>query len=339
MRNRTVAWMTLLVVIGTLVAVGQGSAIVVDQTGRAVTVPQPVQRIACAYGSGTYILYSLGVGDRVVAGWYTGIRGVDQAWDAMRTLEPRLADVLFFGDPNAEELVSRGAQLVLADASRHAAFAQTMSDLGVPTLLYAVETPEALVEAITLTGTALGGNAFLRALQLVLDYSRVLQTAVTDASTVELAERPRVLFVGSSPLRVASGDMYQTHLIEAAGGVSVSAQLNGGWNAVDLEQVLLWNPDVIVLPSYCTTTAGELLTDKDWQTVRAVSEGRVVQMPRVIAPIDTPVPESMLGIAWLSALLHPTRSSFDLVEEATSFYSGYYGYTLSAEELAVLSRP
>jgi iron complex transport system substrate-binding protein len=60
-------------------------------------------------------------------------------------------------------------------------------------------------------------------------------------------------------------------------------------------------------------------------------------MPRVVAPMDTPVPESVLGIVWLAGVLYPERTTLDMATEATAFYSTYYAYALSAEELAHLA--
>ena len=309
----------------------------VDQTGRSVVVSQPVERVASVYGSGTYFLYALGVGDRLVAAWYTGVKGLSQAWDAMFRLEPRLADILCFGDPNVEELAARKPDLILADGARHAAFSETMSALGIPTIQYLVETPDALVQAMTITGEALGGDAKARAVQFRDDFARILDAAARDVAAVPDDERPRVLFVGTSPLQVAGGAMYQTLLVEAAGGRSVAAHLVGSWNTVTLEQVLVWNPEVIVIAPYGSVTPSTFLDSPDWQSVRAVAQGRVYRMPRVVAPMDTPVPESVLGIVWLAGVLYPERTTLDMATEATAFYSTYYGYALSAEELAHLA--
>jgi ABC-type Fe3+-hydroxamate transport system substrate-binding protein len=337
-KTRFSGWVAVLLV-ATLASLAQAENEIglVDQTGRSVVVSQPVERIASVYGSGTYFLYTLGVGDRLVAAWYTGVKGLSQAWDAMFRLEPRLADILCFGDPNVEELAAREPDLILADGARHAAFSETMTNLGIPTIQYLVETPDTLVQAMTITGEALGGDAKARAVQFGDDFARILDTAARDVAAVPDDERPRVLFVGTSPLQVAGGDMYQTLLVEAAGGRSVAAHLVGSWNTVNLEQVLVWNPDVIVIAPYGSVTPSTFLDSPDWQSVRAVAQGRVYRMPRVVAPMDTPVPESVLGIVWLAGVLYPERTTLDMATEATAFYSTYYGYALSAEELAHLA--
>ncbi|MEW5827003.1 MAG: ABC transporter substrate-binding protein [Candidatus Bipolaricaulota bacterium] len=310
---------------------------VVDPLGRVVEVGQPVLRVASTYEPGTYYLYALGVSDRLVAGWYTASSGSDSDNETMRRLESRLPEILGSGDPDAGELAARGAQLVLADGSRDAELAADLDELGVPTLLYSVTTPEALVQAMTLTGCAFGGPTYLRAMQWVLDYRRVLDTAAADAAELGHADRPRVLFLGATSFVAAGEDAYPTRLVEAAGGVSVSSNLSGAWIPVTLDQVLALDPDVIVLSSTCASTVDDLLASHEWRVARAVAAGRVHKMPRRVAPLDAPVPESMLGIAWLASVLVPSRTTFDLASEAKSFYEGYYGIALSADDLAAFT--
>jgi iron complex transport system substrate-binding protein len=326
----------VLVVVAVLAALA-GSALaesvtIVDTAGRTVSVPQPVERIVSTYGIGTYYVYALGAGDRLVAAWYVGVKSASQAPASFRALEPRLDELLRAGDPNVEDVVALGTDFVMADGARHASFAEKMQGLGVPALLLAAETAQGVVDTIFTLGAALGDEAQARAASLAADFYRVYGVAAVAASGVPSESRPRVLFLGSSSLQVASGAMYQTQLIEAAGGVSVSADLSGSWNTVSLEQILVWNPDVIVIPPYGSVTVADILGSEDWQSVSAVRAGRVLKMPRVFGTMDTPLPESLLGVVWLSSVFYPERAIFDARAEAADFYQTYYGYTLSSAE-------
>ena len=306
---------------------------IVDQAGSTVTIPQPVERVVSVYGAGTFYVYALGAADRLVMAWYIGVKGIASASEAMFRLEPRLKGLLAFGDPNVEEIVARNAQLVLVDGSRHGAFAEQLAELGVPVIQYLVETPDALKAAVLLTGQALGPEALGRANVLLNDYDRLFSTVTSKLESLAPGERVRVLFLGTDPLKVASGDMYQTRLIEAAGGISVSEELTGYWNEVNLEQILLWNPDVILIPPYGPVQPTDVLENPDWAATRAVQDGRVHRMPRVVAPMDTPVPESLLGVAWMASVFYPNLVRLDLEIEVYRFYATYYGYDLTEAEL------
>ncbi len=311
----------------------QATVSVIDQSGQTVTIPQPVESIACVYGIGTYIVYALGGGDRLVIGYYIGLKSPSAATETMLRWEPRLPEILSSGDPNVEELVASGAQVVLADASQHAAVAAQLRDLGIPVVLYQAETPEAMKEAVTLTGSFLGPEAARQADAFLADYDRVVDTASADTAFLTDEDRSRVLFLGTTPTKAASGDMYQTFLIETAGGISVTQDLIGSWNEVNLEQILTWNPDVIVIAPYGPVQPADILDNPDWQSLDAVQSGRVYRMPRLIAPMDTPVPESILGIVWLETRLYPDLCTLDLSDEVTHFYADYYRFDLTDQEL------
>jgi len=320
-----------------IAALADDAVELVDQTGAVLRVEQPVERLVSVYGAGTFYVYTLGAADRLVMAWYIGVKGIESAWDAMFRLEPRLRDLLAFGDPNVEEIVAREAQLVMVDGSRHSAFADQMADLGVPVIRYLVESPEELKEALLLTGRALGSDALARAERFVADYDRVMGAVASALEQVPRDDRVRVLFLGTAPLLVASGEMYQTHLIEAAGGVSVSRELLGYWREVNLEQVLVWDPDVILIPPYGALWPEEILANADWAPLRAVQAGRVHRMPRVIAPMDAPVPESLLAVAWMAQVFYPNLPDLNLAAEVDRFYTSYYGYDLTEAERAALA--
>ncbi|MCK5587004.1 ABC transporter substrate-binding protein [Candidatus Bipolaricaulota bacterium] len=329
----------VIVTLCTFAGVAQSDITVLDQTGQTMTVPQPVEKLASVYGIGTFYVYALGAADRLVTAYYVGVKGISSASEAMFRWEPRLADILSFGDPNVEELAASGAQVILADGARHAAFAEQMAYVGIPVVQYLVETPEELKEAMVLTGNFLGADAQARANVFIADYDRVFDTVARDLADLRDEERIRVLFLGTSLTTVASGDMFQSHLIAAAGGRSVASDLLGYWSEVNLEQILLWNPEVIVIPPYGPVQPADIIENPDWAAIDAVKAGRVHRMPRVIGPMDTPVPESLLGIVWMAKLFYPELVSLDLEEEVTRFYSFYYDFVLTDEEVEYLISP
>jgi len=336
---RVVAIAMLLVMAISAFALAAGSKVqVVDQTGVTVGIPQPVTRIVSAYGISTYYVYALGAGDRIVNAWYVQIKGLSKAPDALWKMEQKLDEKLSFGTPNLEDIVSRSPDLVLTNPTKHGNLSDRLIDLGIPAIQYVAESPEAMKEAMLLTGQALGQETANRAQDFAIYYDRMMAEISEATKAITDSERTRVYFCGSSPLRAASGDMYQSMMVDAAGGVSVTAGLHGYWNDVNIEQILVWNPDVIIITSYGGLTPQQILNDPDWQTIRAVKNGRVYKMPALAAAWDTPVPDSLLGIMWLARTLYPTKVNIDFAGECRAFYSKFYGYTLSDEEVAKLTR-
>lgn len=332
-------WILLpLIALCALPGMAQPETTIIDQSGRSMSISLPVESIVSVHGIGTYYVYALGAGSRLTLAYYVGVKTLSKAPAAMLRWEPRLPELLSFGDPNIEELVASGGQLVLADGSQHEAVAEQLRELGIPVVLYQAETPDELKEAVTLTASFLGIEAQDQAAAFIADYDRMVDAVSSDLQSLDPDHRARVLFIGTSLTKVISKEMYQTHLIEAAGGVSVTSELFGSWNEVNLEQILLWDPEIIIIPPYGSIQPADILENPDWQSLAAVQTGRVHRMPRVIAPIDTPVPESLLGIAWMARTFYPEIVSLDLAEEVTQFYANYYQFSLTAEELALMIR-
>ncbi|MEW5825761.1 MAG: ABC transporter substrate-binding protein, partial [Candidatus Bipolaricaulota bacterium] len=317
---RRMAWVVVVLLVATPWTASTQSVSVTDTLGRTVSVGQPVEHIASAYGIGTYYVYALGAGDRLVAAWYVGMKSLAQATAASHAIEPRLGDLLCSGDPSVEDLLARGADLVLVDAAQYTSIADQLEDLGVPALLLAPETAQGVLDTAHLLASVLGEEARSRADALAADFYEVYGRATVAVTGDPAESRPRVLFLGASLSSAAGGAMYQTQLVEAAGGISVSADLPGAWNTVNLEQILMWDPDVVVIAPYGVVTAAEVLSSADWQSVSAVRAGRVHKMPRIFGPMDTPLPESLLGVEWLAAVFHPERNLFDVRSDALAFY-------------------
>ena len=125
-------------------------------------------------------------------------------------------------------------------------------------------------------------------------------------------------------------------MVELAGGISVTAELPGHWQNVNIEQILIWNPDVIVIVPYGQVQAADLLSDPIWAEVEAVKTGRVYKMPQLLFAWDTPIPESVLGILWMAGLFHPGKIELDFAELARAFYREFYRCELKEEELSAL---
>ena len=302
----------------------QGKLVVTDQAGNHVEIETPVKRVVSLYGVATMYFYALGVQDRLVLGTYAGLRPGSPSWEALGTIDPDLPHKYSRQKLSLEEVLAHHPDLVLAGPTLHRQDAELLAKFGVPVVLLHAEGVKEVEEATALLGEVFGVQE--RAARLIA-YFRDNVQRVRELLGDPQREAPRVLFVGTHPLRVASGQMYQTELISLAGGRSVSEDLQYRWPNVDIEKVLLWDPEVIFIAPYGKVTPEDLLNDPLWHGISAVRSRRVHKMPRVFAPWDIPTPESFLGLLWMAAKLHPDIG-IDVVAEAKAFYREFYGYEL-----------
>ena len=131
-------------------------------------------------------------------------------------------------------------------------------------------------------------------------------------------------------LRTAGAGMYQNEMLALAGGQNVAAELKENyWADISYEQLLTWDPEVIVLASDASYTVEDVLADPALAEVDAVKNGRVYHMPGGVEAWDSPVPTSLFGSMWLASKLHPEQFAPSRYENiATEFYKTFYGLKL-----------
>ena len=156
--------------------------------------------------------------------------------------------------------------------------------------------------------------------------TQFLETTLADV------QRPDVYLAGNSSFLTTAGDaMYQSDMIRLAGGKNVAGEIpDTYWAQIDYEQLLLWDPAYIILPSSASYTVADVMADPNLAQCRAVVSGRVYQIPGDAEAWDSPVPGSILGALWLAQLLHPERmdeaACADIMDE---YYETFYHFTYS----------
>jgi iron complex transport system substrate-binding protein len=311
------------------------SVTITDQAGNTVEIPQPVRKIITPHSIATYTVYGVGGADRLVAGAFLGARD-EPGISRMTLIDPRFPDIasrtMTQKEINVEEVAQLAPDVILT--SKRSQWLDAVAELNIPVVLFEGETPDKLKEAVLIIGQILGPNTAAHADAWIAYYDSILAKIAEETASID--PQPSILIVGSDPLRVASGEMYQSFMASSAGGKSVSADLAGYWNDSNLEQILVWNPDIIVAVPYSEGSADTIKTSAEWQVVNAVKNGLVYEMPSYVAPWDTPVPESVLGVIWLAKTLYPDQVDLDCATETSYFYRTFYKYELPEAELTAL---
>ena len=95
-------------------------------------------------------------------------------------------------------------------------------------------------------------------------------------------------------------------------GRNVAGETQGGLANVSIEQVLVWNPDVIV--TIDQEFAATVRNDPSWAAVKAVRDNRVHLSPKMpFGWVDFPPSVNrLIGLWWLAKILYPERFPEDL---------------------------
>ncbi len=313
---------------------------VVDQVGREVELPPSVERVVSLHSGASWMVYVLGAADRLVGAYYASLPTEPLAQGALAELDPGYQTKELPVKPTVEALVALRPDVVIASSVVHGeGLAALLAEVGIPTVLYYPETLDGIAEALLLTGRVLGREE--RALDLVGRFWDLVATV--SSATAGQAPRPRVYFAAYTMSNVYAGDVIQNVILELAGGLPLGVALAPRpglfWQRVDVEQVLLWDPEVVLVPAYSRARPADFFADPIWGVVTAVRTGRVYRFPEFFAPWDIPGPEVVLGLLWLVETLHPGATGLDLVSEVVRFYREFYGVELAPDVVsAVLAK-
>ncbi len=285
----------------------------VDMTGRAVNIPETINRIVSPYRVATGMLLILGERERLV-----GIS--TKASPVAQIIFPRLMEAgIADRHSSVEEVLKMKPDLVFTSPGQQV---RDLESAGIPVFCIVVEHPDSLITGIGLMADVLGRQERARE---VSAYYRAKIDFIT-LKTAGVKPKKKVYLAGSHMLSSVGGDFYQDRVIGLAGGINVTREGRGGWVSVSREHLLAWNPDVILtLPYQSASLPDEFLGDKSLQSITAVSLRDIYTFPLYIDSWDLPSPESILGIMWLAGVLYPDQVDFDMEKEAKEFYMRFYG--------------
>ena len=138
----------------------------------------------------------------------------------------------------------------------------------------------------------------------------------------------------------AMGDNFVgAEFIRIAGGINVSTNLiSKVWNAVNEEQIIIFNPDIILTNS--SQSREDILKNEVFKDLRAVKTGQIFIVPSGVFSWVPPNAEGTLRVVWLAKILYPELfADLNLEAKVREFYAKFYDYDLSEDELELILNP
>jgi len=107
------------------------------------------------------------------------------------------------------------------------------------------------------------------------------------------------------------------------------------WRTVDFEQLLVWNPDIIVIPAYASDlNPQDFFGNPLLANLKAVKERRVYKQPVFARTPDAP--EIFLTSEWLAAVAHGADFAPDFRKQIRDAYKLIYGAELTDDQLKAI---
>jgi iron complex transport system substrate-binding protein len=246
---------------------------VTDSAGRAIDVPAKVERIYAAGPPAGMMVFAIAP-DKLL-GWTRSMTPEEAAYLPKRYADlPALGRLTGRGNTaNVEVVLAAKPDLIVDAGSTAPTFVslanRVQEQTGIPYLLFdgsfagTAGSMRALGSAI---GNGTRGN-------LLADYvERSVDGVKGRVAAIPAARRPRVYYARSpSGLQTALSGSINVEVLDVLGAINVagSQSATSGLANVSMEQVLAWNPDVIVTtdPAFF----GSVWTDARWSVVSAVA--------------------------------------------------------------------
>ena len=276
-----------------------------DSAGRTVEIPYSLDKVAVSGSLAQIVLFAL-CPDRLA--------GIASKWD--KTAE-QFFDAKYYGLPilgqlyggkgelNLETLLSSGAQVVIDVGEPKKTIVEDLdalqSQTGIPFVHITATTADA-GDAYRKLGELLdmAGEAEILAAYCDRVYAQTLEISNT-------VEKKNLLYItGDQGLNVIARGSYHAEIIDLLSNnlaVVENPSAKGTGSEVDMEQILLWNPDVILFSP--DSIFNDVSSRGEWQTVAAIQNGEYYEVP--FGPYNwMGFPASgqrYLGMLWMSRLL------------------------------------
>ncbi len=311
-----------------------------DQIDRVVTINRPTDRIITIPIPLASMVYAIdGKGDRIVGMHPVSMKAIEEGilGEMCPLLKSASTDFVTTGfDVNVEEVLKLEPDIVFQWGFKGEGIYKPMEEAGIAVLCLNYGTQEDLDTWLAILGAVLGKGE--KASGLIDSQHEVIEEIADETSSISEEDRPKVLYLPyGEQLKTTGTGTYNQFWIETTGGINVAEELDG-WKYVNMEQIYNWNPDIIYLGNFADNWPSDLLENKiagqDWSEVEAVKNGKVYKVPLGGYRWDPPNQESHLMLKWLLEVHHPELLDYDVREEIKEFYSEFYGYDVSPEQIS-----
>lgn len=306
-----------------------------DSTGRTVTLPARITRIAITGPLSQVYILPL-AGDMLV--------GVSNAYaeDAALYLPAYIFEKTEIGqlyggkgEMDLEALLAAAPDVVIDIGEAKKTTADDLTALteqtGIP-FIHIDATVATAPEAYRILGKLLGREEKAEELAVWCENTYAMIADMMMKVDAAGARKTLLYCLGDKGVNViAEGSFHAETINFMSDNLAVVEEVvsSGAGNEVDLEQILLWNPDVIIFaPDSCYEN---IASSTQWQGIGAVSRGDFYKTPT--GPYgwlsSPPAVQRYLGMLWLGDLLYPEYSEYDLQTAVTEYYRLFYGCDLT----------
>ena len=315
---------------------------ITDMAGRKVTVPvaENIESVFSAGPVAAIFLYM--VAPDKLLGWNYELNDVEKS-----IILDKYQDLSNFGMGDAvnyEAVIAANPTIAINSGKINDAMVSDCDalseSLGIPVVAVDNELNNS-AEAFRFMGELLGVEDHAEELA---QYAEQVFTDINALSDIPEEKKVSVYFGnGEDSLETAPRESQHAQILDVINAVNVADLELGDGSRVQIsaEQLLAWDPDVIVVngepkaDKSGSSAAEDILSNPDYASLKAVQDQKVYGTPNApFSWVDRPAgPNRLIGMRWFSALIYPEYIKCDINEEIHKFFDLFYHVDLSDEQL------
>jgi iron complex transport system substrate-binding protein len=317
---------------------------ITDMANREVKIPKNISRIFCSDWTATMMMYSLA--PNLLIGRNSEPTVYEKQYVTSYFYHLPALGYLFNGKSsvNIEQVINLNPDILLCPLFQHTSpanikeFEDFGARIGIPVVMVNLDL-EKLPQAYCFLGQLLHRSNYAKKLA-----SYCKQTLALADSLKRTIKKPVSFYIaeGRNGLQTIPRNSTHSQIFKKT-GLSNVAKIKDHFGykdiSINMEQIISWNPDFIIINQRSTSDdAASIENNKLWQTLRAVQNGQIIQVPN--QPFNwigrPPSINRLIGIKWLIASIYPGTTNLNINEEINYFYKLFYHKTLSPEEVQAL---
>ena len=316
---------------------GDGTKVIKDYTGKEITIPTKVERLANAWHANNQVVVLLGGGPNLVA-TTEYVKTIPWMKQVFPGIENVAAPVKTDNSLNMEELIAAKPDVVLVSNTKQREAVENAGLVGVQ--IGGWSDLSGVQKGISLAAEVLGTQgAYDRSVQYNKYQQHNIDLIKDRLEDLPESAKPKVLHIGTGTKvkNVTGSGVIIDEWIKLAGGINAASSVNG-MKDVSMEQIQSFAPDIIIIGGDTSEQGLETITsDPTWADIPAVKNHRVIRNPYGTFNWDRYSAEGALQVLWAAQLLHPDKfTDINMVKETRDFYKTYYGYDLTEDEAKLI---
>lgn len=308
-----------------------------DSTGRTVSLPQEVTKIAVS-GPLTQI-YVLPLCPEMMVGFASNLSEEAAIYIPKKYLDlPKLGQLYGGkGEMDLEALLAAAPDVVIDVGEAKKTIVEDMDSLteqtGIP-FVHIDATVKTAPEAYRKLGELTGKTDKAEELATWCKKTCAMMEKMMAKVDADGKRKTMLYCLGDAGVNViAEGSFHAETINMMSNNLAVIKEVvpSGGGNEVDIEQIMNWDPEVIVFGP--ESIYDSVASESSWSGVTAVKTGNFYKAPS--GPYgwlsSPPSVQRYLGMLWLGELLYPDYTEYELASEVEDYYKLFYDCDLTDE--------